>query len=294
MKLSELFQQGQFVITGEVGPPKGVHVDEVLEGAEAMWPCVDAINVTDNQSAVMRLGSIAVCHLLERRGMTPVVQFTCRDRNRMALESDLLSASVLGIENVLCLTGDHLALGDHPQAKPVHDIDSVQLLQIARGLEQGADSAGEELDGAPSFCLGAVVNPGADPIEPQLMKMEKKIEAGAEFFQTQAVYEPARFEAFMKEAEKFGVPVMVGIVPLKSAGMAKYMNNNVAGVHVPDEMIQKMADTPKEQRKEVSAAMAADLIKEMKPMCQGVHLMPLGWDALVPKILEQAELYSPK
>jgi len=293
MKLSQLFSDGKFVITGEVGPAKGTHVEETLEGADIMRPCVDAINVTDNQSAVMRLSSLVICHLLKRRALEPVVQFTCRDRNRLALQSDLLSAAVLGIQNVLCLTGDHLTLGDHPQAKPVYDIDSVQLLMAARSLESGEDLSGEKLDGTPSFCLGAVVNPGADPIEPQLIKMEKKIEAGAEFFQTQAVYEPEVFEQFMKRAGQFGVPVMVGIVPLKSAGMAKYMTQNVAGVNVPEPLIKKMADTPKNARKQVSAEIAADLIRKMKDMCQGVHLMPLGWDALVPEILSQAGLYSP-
>jgi len=290
MQLSSLFAAGQFVVSGEVGPPKGVATDEVLEGAEVMAPVVDVVNVTDNQSAVVRLGSMAVAHLLKQRGIEPVFQLTCRDRNRIALQSDLLSAAALGVENALILTGDHTILGDHPEARNVFDLDSVQLLMVASGLNEGRDLAGHELDDVPTLCLGAVVNPGSDEPETQLIKMKKKIDAGAQFFQTQAVYEPDVFARFMEEASRFGVPVMVGVVPLKSAGMARYMTANVAGVRVPDEMIQKMADTKKEDRKKVSADLAADLVRRMKDMCQGVHLMPLGWDDIVPEIVKAAEV----
>ncbi|HIE50370.1 MAG TPA: 5,10-methylenetetrahydrofolate reductase [Armatimonadetes bacterium] len=290
MHLSELFAAGKFVVTSEIGPPKGTDIHPLLEEVEILRGKVDAINVTDIQSSVMRVGSLAVCHLLKDRGLEPVLQMTCRDRNRLALQSDLLSAAVLGLENVLCLTGDHPALGDHPEAKPVFDLDSVSLLWAAKQLQEGRDLAGGELQGTPKFCLGAVVTPGADPLEPQLIKMEKKIEAGAQFFQTQAVYEPQVFEKFMKIASQFGVPVMVGIVLLKSAGMARFMNRNVAGVHVPDELIEEMASVPREQRPQRSIEIAARLIREMKDMCQGVHLMPLGWERYVPAILEAAGL----
>ncbi len=287
MRLSALFNQGKFVVTGEIGPPKGAAAQECLDGARLMASSVDAVNVTDNQSAVMHLGSLGVSRLLKEAGIEPVFQLTCRDRNRIALQSDLLSAGALGIENVLIITGDHPILGDHPEAKRVFDLDSVQLLTAASGLNNGRDMAGHELADPTDLCLAAVVNPGSDEVETQLIKMEKKIEAGAQVFQTQAVYEPQVFEKFMAQASSFGVPVMVGIVPLKSAGMARYMSNNVAGVHVPDDMIQRMADTPKADRKKVSAEMAADLARSMKPMCQGVHLMPLGWDDLVPQIVQQ-------
>jgi len=290
MKLSSLFAEGKFVVTGEVGPPKGARADEVLDGAALMAPVVDAVNVTDNQSAVMRLGSLAVSHLLKERGIEPVFQLTCRDRNRIALQSDLLSAAALGIENVLLLSGDHMILGDHPAAKRVFDLDSVQLIAAARALAHGHDMEGHELDAAPQFCLGAVVNPGSDEVETQLLKMQKKIDAGAEFFQTQAVYEPDRFARFMDRAGSFGVPVMVGIVPLKSAGMARYMNENVAGIHVPHELVERMSRASRKDRKKVSAEIAAELIRRMKPMCQGVHIMPLGWDELVPEILQAAGL----
>ncbi len=290
MKFTELFEQGRFVVTGEVGPSKGSDAEDAIRGARIMAPAVDAVNVTDNQSAVMRLGSLAVCRLLKQEGIEPVFQLTCRDRNRIALQSDLLSATALGVENVLILTGDHPVLGDHPEAKTVFDLDSVQLLAAARGLNQGHDMAGHELDRPTALCLGAVVNPGSDELETQLIKMEKKIEAGAEFFQTQAVYDSAVFARFMERAARFGVPVMVGIVPLKSAGMAKFMNANVAGVHVPDNVIQRMAGVPKSDRKKVSLEIAVELIAEMKGMCQGVHIMPLGWEALVPEIVAAAGL----
>jgi len=290
MNLAEKLKSGKFLITAEIGPGKGTDIDEYLEEMEILRGKVDAINVTDLQSSVMRLGSLVVCHLLAERDLEPVFQITCRDRNRLALQSDLLSAYVLGIRNVLVLTGDHTVLGDHPEAKPVFDLDSVSLLKVASTLTEGKDMKGNDLKGTPEFCLGAVVSPGADPLEPQLIKMEKKIEAGAKFFQTQAVYDRKSFEKFIKKAEKFGVPIMVGIVLLKSAGMARFMNANVAGVSVPDEFIKIMAEASKEDRPRRSIEIAASLIKEMKGMCRGVHIMSLGWDKYVPSVLEAAEL----
>ncbi len=290
MKLSELFKKGKFVITSEIGPPKGTNVEPLLKEAEELKGKVDAINVTDIQSSVMRLGSMAVCKLLKDRGIEPVFQLTCRDRNRLALQSDLLSAYVLGIENVLCLTGDHTVLGDHPQSKPVFDLDSVNLLRAAKTLCEGKDMVGNNLDGSPDFCLGAVANPGADPLEPQIIKMEAKVEAGAEFFQTQTVYDVKQFEKFIRATEYLKVPIMVGIVMLKSAGMARFMNANVAGVYVPDKLIKIMAKASKEERPKKSIEITASLIKEMKGMCQGVHIMPLGWDKYVPDVLEKAGL----
>ena len=290
MKLSTRFADGGFVVTGEVGPAKGADASSALEGAALMASAVDAVNVTDNQSAVMRLGSMAVCHLIKKAGIDPVFQLTCRDRNRIALQSDLLSAAALGIENVLCITGDHTVLGDHAEAKKVFDLDSVQLLAAANGLRDGRDLAGHEVDPPPDFCLGAVVNPGSDDLDLQLLKMRKKIDAGAEFFQTQAVFDPDGFSRFMEKAEKLGAPVMVGIVPLKSAGMASYMNGNIAGIHVPQAMIDRLAATKREDRKKVAIEIAVELIRGMKGTCQGVHLMPLGWDDVVAPIVESAEL----
>jgi len=288
MKLTTRFAERGFAVTGEVGPAKGADAAAALDGAAHMAGRVDAVNVTDSQSAVMRLGSMAVAHLLKRRGIEPVFQLTCRDRNRIALQSDLLSAAALDIENVLCITGDHMVLGDHPEAKKVFDLDSVQLLATARGLTEGRDLAGHAVDPPPSFCLGAVVNPGSDDLEMQLIKMRKKIDAGAQFFQTQAVFDPDAFSRFMEKASRFGVPIMIGIVPLKSAAMAEYMDRNIAGVSVPRSIIDRMRDTPKADRKKVSIEIASDLIRRTKESCQGVHLMPLGWDDVVAPIVESA------
>ena len=288
MKIAELAKKGKFMVTAEVGPPKGVDIQEMLDDAELMRGRVDAINATDQQSSVMRLGSLATCRLLKEKGLVPILQMTCRDRNRIALQSDLLSAYVMGVENVLCLTGDFIALGDHPQAKAVFDLDSVSLLLAAKELEQGRDLVGNELKGAPSFCLGAIVTPGADPVEPQIIKMEKKVKAGAQFFQTQAVYEPDKFEEFMKAVQHLNVPVLAGIVMLRSAAMARFMNKNVAGVHVPENLIDEMDQA--ENRAQKSVEIASRLIKEMKPLCQGVHIMAIGWEKRVPEVLDAAGL----
>src|SRR3989338_3951722 len=197
MTFCEKIKQGKFLITSEIGPPKGIDLKETLEDAELIKNRVDAINVTDLQSSVMRIGSLAVCRLLKERGIEAIFQLTCRDRNRLALQSDLLSAAALGIENALLLTGDYPTLGDHPEAKPVFDLGSVQLIEVARTLQEGKDMKGNPLKGTPKFCIGAVVNPGADPLEPEIIKMEKKIESGAKFFQTQAVYDIELFRKFL-------------------------------------------------------------------------------------------------
>ncbi|MBU2614672.1 MAG: methylenetetrahydrofolate reductase [Elusimicrobia bacterium] len=288
MKLKELFDKGKFVITSEVGPPKGWQIDKTIHEAESLRGIVDAINVTDNQSSVMRFGSLACCHLIKDKGLEPVFQVTCRDRNRIALQSDILSAAAFGIENMLLLTGDHTTLGDHKDAKPVFDLDSVSLTYAVKKLEGGIDLAGNKLEGEPpKFCIGAVVSPCADPIEPQLIKMEHKIKAGVQFFQTQAVYEVDKFAKFMEKAKSWGIPVMAGIVILQTAGMAKFMNENVAGIHVPDNLIEELKkDKEKTKSGQTGIEIAAKLIKDLKPLCQGIHLMPLGWDDKVPKILE--------
>jgi methylenetetrahydrofolate reductase (NADPH) len=291
MSLKPLLEAGKFVITAEVGPLKGTDTTEINEVAELLRGRADAANVTDQQSSVMRLGSLATCHLLKEKGLDPVFQVTCRDRNRLALQSDLLSAWVLGIENVLAITGDLPSLGDHPQAKPVYDLDSVQLLWAIQKLNEGYDMVGNELKGKPNFFPGAVVNPGADTeaaFELQLIKMEKKIEFGAKFFQTQAIFNVDTFAKFMKRVEGFNIPILAGIIPLKSAGMAKFMNKNVAGVSVPEELIDQMAKT--EDKVRTGIEIAAKLIKELKGMCHGVHIMPIGWETKVPAILDAAGL----
>jgi 5,10-methylenetetrahydrofolate reductase len=291
MKLTERFKKGEFVITSEVGPMKGCirngEAPAFLKEAKSVAKHVHAVNVTDNQSAIMKLGSLAASVRLKNEGVEPIFQITCRDRNRIALQSDLLSACSLGIENVLCLTGDHIKLGDHQSAKPVFDIDSVQLVAIARKLNTGYDMAGNTLVGATDLAIGAVVNPNFKPLDLQLIKMEKKAAAGAEFFQTQAVYDVSVFEKFMNKAQGFGVPIQYGVVIIKSPEMAKYMNEHVSGVNVPDSIIEEMASAPKEARREKAIEITARLAVEIAPMVQGIHFMPLGWSDIVPDIIER-------
>ena len=290
MRITELFDNGQFVVTAEVGPPKGIDASHVVEEAKEYLSGITAVNVTDNQSSVMRMGSLPACVMLKNAGLTPILQLTCRDRNRIALQSELLGAAALGIENILCLTGDHTKMGDHPGAKPVFDLDSVSLLHTACQLEKGVDLAGNPLVGeAPKFAKGAVVSPCSDSVDAQLAKMERKVMAGAEYFQTQAVFDSEKFIKFMEQAKQFGKPVQLGVIIPKSAGMAKFMNNNVAGVHVPQWMIDELAaDKEKAKAGITGVELAAKVIKECRPYCQGLHIMALGWEAKVPELLKLA------
>ena len=296
-KLQEKLATGQFVVTGEIGPPKGINIEPVMhEAEEYLKDSVTAVNVTDIQTAVMRAGSMVGSRLLIDRGIEPVFQMVCRDRNRLALQSDLLSAAMLGIENVLALTGDHVVMGDHQEAMPVYDLDSVGLLKAMSTLEAGSDLGVDmkgnpnELDGAPTFFKGCCVTPCAPNVNAQIAKLEKKVAAGAQFVQTQAVYEPAEFEEFMNKISHIDVPILVGIVMLKTAGMAKYMNRGVPGVSVPDAIIQRMSDAAKEDREKVSIEICGELVASMKDCCQGAHLMTLGWDHCVPDIIAAAGL----
>ena len=292
MRITELFDNGEFVVTAEVGPPKGIHLGHLVEEAKTYLSGITAVNVTDNQSSVMRTSTLATCAMMKNAGLTPIYQATCRDRNRLALQSDLLGAAALGIENILCLTGDHTKMGDHPGAKPVFDLDSVSLLYAASQLEKGVDLAGNPLVGEPpKFAKGAVVSPISDSVDAQLAKMERKVMAGADYFQTQAVFEPEKFIKFMERAKQFGKPVQLGVIIPKSVGMCKFMNNNVAGVHVPDEMLDELrADKEKTKAGITGIEIAARIIKECRPYCQGVHIMALGWESKVPALLELAGL----
>ncbi len=290
MRITELFANGEFVVTAEVGPPKGIHVDHLVEEAKEYLSGITAVNVTDNQSSVMRMGSLPACIALKNAGLTPILQLTCRDRNRIALQSELLGAAMLGIENILCLTGDHTKMGDHPGAKPVFDLDSVSLLHTACQLEKGVDLGGQPLVGEPpKFAKGAVVSPCSDSVDAQLAKMERKVMAGAEYFQTQAVFDSERFIRFMEKAKQFGKPVQLGVIIPKSAGMAKFMNKNVAGVSVPQEMIDALAADKERAKAGITGVeIAAKIIKECRPYCQGVHIMALGWESKVPEVLKLA------
>ena len=290
MRITELFDQGEFVVTAEVGPPKGIHLGHLVEEAKEYLSGITAVNVTDNQSSVMRTSTLATCAMMKQAGLTPIYQATCRDRNRLALQSDLLGAAALGIENILCLTGDHTKMGDHPGAKPVFDLDSVSLLYTASQLEKGLDLAGNELVGEPpKFAKGAVVSPISDSVDAQLAKMERKVMAGADYFQTQAVFESEKFIEFMEKAKQFGKPVQLGVIIPKSAGMAKFMNKNVAGVHVPQEMIDALAADKERAKAGITGVeIAAQIIKECRPYVEGVHIMALGWESKVPALLEMA------
>lgn len=292
MKLTELFARGEFVVTGEFGPPKGFHLEKLIEEAKEYLGDAAALNVTDCQSSVMRLGSLAACKALIDNGLNPVFQLTCRDRNRIALQSDLLGAAYFGIDNVLLLTGDHTSVGDNPQSKPVFDLDSVSLIHAVKQLEQGIDLNGNALVGEPpKFAKGAVVSPCSDSVDVQLSKMERKVKAGAEFFQTQAVYEPEKFIAFMEKAKQFGVPVMLGLIIPKSAAFARRMNKNVPGINIPDDMIAELEQDPEKAKAGITGIeIMARIIKSCRAHCQGVHIMAFGWESKVPSVLKQAGL----
>jgi len=292
LSFKKALKSDKFVITSEVAPPKGTNLEKMSHHIELLKEKVDAMNVTDHQSSVMRYPSLGGALLIKEMGGEPILQMTCRDRNRLALQADLLFAHTRGINNVLCLTGDSVVLGDHKEAKGVFDLDSSQLLAAIRLLEQGKDLGGNDLDGSVSFCAGAIVTPEANPIEPQLIKFEKKIEAGAEFFQTQAVYDLENFKKFMNYARQFPVKILAGIILLTSAPMARFMNKNVAGVNVPQELIDEMASAPKGGALNKGIEIAGRMIKRIhdEKMCDGVHIMAIGREELVPDIISAAGL----
>jgi methylenetetrahydrofolate reductase (NADPH) len=291
-RFKEALDSGKFVITSEVAPPKGTNLEKLAHHIDLLKDKVDAINVTDHQSSVMRYPSLGGCLIIKERGGEPIMQMTCRDRNRMALEADLLLAYSRGIGNVLCLTGDAVPVGDHKEAKGVFDLDSLQLLKAIRQLAEGQDLGGNKLEGTLEFCAGAIVTPEANPIEPQLIKFEKKVEAGAEFFQTQAIYDLENFTKFMDYARGFKVIILAGIVLLSSARMAKFMTENVPGIFVPQDLIDELSSVPKEQMLSKGIEIAGRTIAALKKdsICSGVHIMAIGREEVVPDILAAAGL----
>ena len=291
-RFKEALNSGKFVITSEVAPPKGTNLEKMFHHIELLKDKVDAMNVTDHQSSVMRYPSLGGCLAVKERGGEAIMQMTCRDRNRMALEADLLFAYSRGIENVLCLTGDAVPVGDHKEAKGVFDLDSLQLLKAIKQLTAGEDLGGNKLEGAVEFCAGAIVTPEAQPIEPQLIKFEKKVEAGAEFFQTQAIYDLDNFRKFMEYARKLKAKVLAGIVLLSSARMAKYMTENVPGIFVPKNLIDELSAVPKENMLAKGIEIAGRTIAALKKeaLCDGVHIMAIGKEEVVPDILAAAGL----
>jgi len=291
-RFKEALKSSEFVITSEIGPPKGTNIEKMYHHIDLLKDKVVAMNVTDHQSSVMRFPSIGGCLAIVEHGGEPILQMTCRDRNRIALQAELLFAYTRGVRNVLCLTGDAVPIGDHKEAKGVFDLDSAQLLRTIRQLESGKDLGGNDLDGAVEFCAGAIVTPEANPIAPQLLKFEKKIESGAEFFQTQAIYDLDNFAKFMAYARKFPVKILAGIVLLTSARMAKYMTENVPGIFVPQNLIDELAAAPKGEALNKGIEIAGRMIAALKrdSICDGVHVMAIGREELVPNILTAAGL----
>jgi len=288
----ETLKSGKFIITSEIGPPKGTNLEKMCHHIDIIKDKVDALNVTDHQSSVMRFPSLGGCLHIREKGGEPILQMTCRDRNRMALQADLLFAYTRGIRNVLCLTGDAVPVGDNKEAKGVFEFDSTQLIRVIRQMEKGKDMGGNDLDGTVEFCVGAIVTPEAKPIEPQLIKFEKKVQAGAEFIQTQAIYDLDNFSKFMDYARKLPVKVLAGIVLLTSAKMAKYMNDNVPGIFVPQNLIDELASAPKGQALNKGIEIAGLMIAALKKnsICDGVHIMAIGREEVVPDILTAAGL----
>jgi methylenetetrahydrofolate reductase (NADPH) len=296
-RLKRVLDQGEFAVTAECGPPKGADPEVVLKKAEFLKGRVDAINVTDNQTAIVRMSSLAACSLLKSAGLDPVLQMVVRDRNRIALQSDILGASAVGIRNVLCLSGDHQSFGNQPQAVGVFDLDSIQFLHVVRTMrDEKAILGGEALSSAPDFFIGAAANPFADPLQFRVVRLAKKIRAGADFIQSQCIYNLNRFEEWMDMARDRGLTeqtfIMAGVTPLKSSGMAKYMKNNVAGMDIPDEIIKRMGGVSKEKQREEGIQICVETIRRLKelPGVKGVHIMAIEWEEAVGEIVERAGL----
>ena len=293
--LEKILSAGKYAVTAEVGPPKGTGASAVQKKAEKLKPCVDAINVTDNQTAIVRMSSIAGCALIKQMGADPVLQITCRDRNRIALQSDVLGAVALGIGNILCLSGDHQSFGNHPTAKGVYDLDSMQLVQtLKRMRDEKKFICGEDVSGDVPLFIGATENPYADPFEFRVARLAKKVKAGADFIQTQAVFDVAKFATWMKAVKERGldkqVHVLAGVIPMKSAGMARYMRDYVSGVCVPDELVTRMEKAS--DAKEEGVKICLEIIEQLKdiPEVHGIHIMAVGWEDMVPVIVQQAGL----
>ena len=287
-RLSEKFLSGSFVVTSELTPPKGTDVDALMKKADLLAAAVDAINVTDSHGSKMSLSPIAAARLIADRGVEPILQMTTRDRNRIALQSDMLGAWVLGIENLICMGGDPPHLGDHPEAKPVFDIPTEELIRAALSLNKGNDLMSNSLRGKTGFNVGAVVNPGADDLEIEIARLEKKVDSGATYFQTQAVFDADSFSDFMERVSHLEVKILAGIMPIKSVKMAKYMNDNIPGISVPESLVSRidLADDVIEE----SLAISAEVIQGLKSCCAGVHIMAPGWEKNIPALVERCEL----
>jgi 5,10-methylenetetrahydrofolate reductase len=294
--LEKVLAEGHFAVTGELGPPKGTSADFVRRKAEILRNYVDAVNITDNQTAVVRMSSVAACAIVKQIGLDPVMQMTCRDRNRIAMQSEVLGAVALGVGNLLCLSGDHQKFGNHPESKNVHDIDSLQLIQMVRHMRDDAQFlSGDKVSGGVRLFIGAAANPFADPFDFRPLRLEKKVRAGADFIQTQGVYDVERFARYMELVRGRGlheqVHILAGIIPMKSAGMARYMRDYVAGLSVPDELVERMENA--EDAKEEGVRITLEIIEQLREIegVHGIHLMAVAWEDIMPVIVERAGLY---
>lgn len=287
MHLSELIKRHQFVVTCEIHPPKGVNIDEFLNEVDEVKDHVDAISIGDNKRAVMRAATLAICHLLKERNIEPIMELTARYRNRIALQSDLLGAAILGVENILLVDGYDPSVGDHAAAKPVDDLDYMSLVNAAVTLTKGTDMTGHVLNEAPSFCFGVLATPGLGDDQSHLAELKEQIGLGIDFIQTQPVYDPEVLERFMESISSFNVPVVVGHIMLKSSSMAEFMNSNLPGVMVPEKLIRELEGLPRSEVAETSLRISIELLRKMKTMCQGIHFsMPAGWERHVSRIVE--------
>jgi len=294
--LERVLTEGHFAVTGELGPPKGTSADFVRRHAEVLKSHVDAANITDNQTAVVRMSSVAASAIIKQMGLDPVMQMTCRDRNRIAMQSEILGAVALDIGNLLCLSGDHQKFGNHPEAKNVHDIDSMQLIQMAKRMrDEDQFLSGDKVSGGVRLFIGAAANPFADPFEFRPLRLEKKVRAGADFIQTQGVFDVERFARYMDMVRDRGLHeqtyILAGIIPMKSAGMARYMRDYVAGLTVPDKLVERMEKA--EDAKEEGVRIAVELIEQLREIegVRGIHIMAVAWESIVPVIVERAGLY---
>ena len=289
-KLSTNLQSGKFTVTCELNPPKGVNLEKLFKKADMLNERVVAINITDSAGSNMTMAPIALSHLLNHRGIEPILQITGRDRNRIAIQADLIAASTLGITNVLTMSGDPPKHGDHPEAKPVFDLNSTQILDAMKAMVAGKDLGGNDLESNPEFFRGAVVNPGAKDLETEFVKMEEKVASGAQFFQTQAIFEPDALGKFMETAKNFNVPILAGIIVLKSTKMANYLNSYLPGISIPENIIKSLDLNDRDAIKKESVSITANIIKEIREMCDGIHIMAIGWENMIPNILDESHI----
>jgi methylenetetrahydrofolate reductase (NADPH) len=296
-RLERVLGAGEFAVTAELGPPNSADPEVIRKKAGLLKGYADAFNVTDGQTAVVRMASWAACLLQKEEGLEPIVQMTCRDRNRIALQMDVLGVAALGINNILCLTGDHMSFGNHPQTKGVYDIDSIQFIKIVKDMrDERIFQCGEEMDVEPRLFIGAAANPFAAPFDYRPHRLAKKIEAGVDFIQTQIVYNVSKFREYMKRVRDMGLHekahILAGVAPIKSLGAARYMAANVPGMDVPDEIVERMKKTPKEDRKQEGIKICTEVIQQVReiPGVTGVHIMAIEWEEAVPQIVEKAGL----